>query len=126
MHDEKKTMFDTYSFTSHERSCEQNGQGNDRVSASIRFCFGGGLRFDLRLPMARSIEFYSTKEKKNECDDEVTRLINIEDIYSQKMKEHFDDDDESFFSPINTERHRWRATFVAINDICPCAVFLQC
>lgn len=46
----------TYSFTSHERSCEQNGQGNDRVKASIRFCFGGGLRFDLRFPIAGLID----------------------------------------------------------------------
>lgn len=41
----------SYSWTSHERSCEQNGHGNASVRASIRFCFGGGFRFDLRLPI---------------------------------------------------------------------------
>jgi hypothetical protein len=48
----------SYILTSHDRSFEQNGHENTRESAVIRFCFGGGFRFDLRLPIyLSSIKF---------------------------------------------------------------------
>ena len=49
----EKRLLIHYIFTSHERSCEQNGHGNVSDSASMRFCFGGGLRLDLLLPIVR-------------------------------------------------------------------------
>ena len=51
----RREMSGSYICTSQDWSCEQNGHGNARVKAVIRFCLGGGLRFDLRLPMLERI-----------------------------------------------------------------------
>lgn len=53
----------SYIFTSHDRSCEQNGHGKVTESATIRFCFGGGFRFDFRFPILS--EFSQSRYLKN-------------------------------------------------------------
>ena len=53
-----------YICTSHDRSCEQNGQGKASVNASIRFCLGGGFRFDLRLPILEEKKYRINKRRR--------------------------------------------------------------
>jgi len=53
---ENENLFVSYILTSHEWSCEQNGQGKTTERARIRFCFGGAFRFDFRFPIFLNLE----------------------------------------------------------------------
>ena len=65
---EYKKEIDPYICTSQDFSCEQNGHGKASVKAVMRFCFGGGFRFDFRLPIFPNKE--STTKQTTTTDDD--------------------------------------------------------